>query len=54
MNGWIFTTILFFAGFGLGVLLMSLLNFVRDERYPPDEHECNGIHHVNIKGLDDA
>jgi len=42
------------AGFGIGVVFMSILFFARDSIDRPedgDEHECDGIHVVNIRGL---
>jgi len=40
------------AGFGIGVVFMSILFFARDSiDHSKDEHECDGIHVVNITGL---
>jgi len=45
---------LLFAGFGIGVIFMAILFHARDTNehwIDDDEHECDGIHVVNIKGI---
>ena len=45
---------LLFAGFGIGVIFMAILFFARDSidrQIDDDEHECDGIHVVNIRGI---
>ena len=54
MDNLIFAIGFMSAGFGIGVIFMSILFVSRDSidrQIDDDEHECDGIHVVNIKGL---
>ena len=54
MDNLIFAIGFMSAGFGIGVIFMSILFVSRDSidrQIDDDEHECDGIHVVNIKGI---
>jgi len=54
MQDFIWAIGLLSAGFGIGVVFMAILFFARESIDRPedaDEHECDGIHVVNIKGI---
>ena len=56
MQDFIWAIGLLSAGFGIGVVFMSILFFARDSidrLIDDDEHDCDGIHVVNIKGIKD-